>query len=159
MRVVEAGRRRRSAAITGAILTRFGRAAVTWTTRIPGGQRNGGLTGAVLGMRRGNRRSVCPLRAELVDPSRELEVVRRQASGGVRGDRDPDLVPRDAEIGVVAHLLGRLHDPIHELDRADEVGELERLDDRVALALPALQLGEAGVDLPAAGGAPPPRLH
>ena len=48
---------------------------------------------------------------------------------------------------MVPHLLGRLDQPVDELDRADEVGQLEGLDDRLALPLPALELGEAGVDL------------
>ena len=48
---------------------------------------------------------------------------------------------------MVAHLLGRLDHLVDELDRADEVGQLEGLDDRLAVALPALELGQAGFDL------------
>ena len=48
---------------------------------------------------------------------------------------------------MVAHLLGRVDHHADELDRADEVGQLERLDDRLAVALPAFELGQAGLDL------------
>ncbi len=46
----------------------------------------------------------------------------------------------------MVHVLGRHDNPLYELDGADEVRELEGLGDRVALALPALQLGEPRLD-------------
>jgi hypothetical protein len=46
----------------------------------------------------------------------------------------------------VAHFLRGLDQLLDEPDRADEVAALERLGDRVAVALPALALREPGLD-------------
>ena len=70
--------RSRSAAMTGAILTKFGRVPTTWTIRI------GRCRGATV-----QRAS------ERVDPAGELEIGRGEAARGVVGDRHLDLAPRD----------------------------------------------------------------
>ena len=51
------------------------------------------------------------------------------------------------QVGVVVHLLGHGRQPVHEVHRAGEVVELELLHDRVALAAPALELPQPGLDL------------
>ena len=51
------------------------------------------------------------------------------------------------DVRVVAHVLGGLDELVDELDRADEVAALERLGDRVAVALPAVELAELRGDL------------
>src|SRR4051794_39597346 len=114
------GKRSRSAPMTGAILTRLGLVPTTWTIRIP--------------------------TSDGVDPAGELEVGRRQATRRVVGDRDGHLVPREAQVRVMPHPLGRRDQLVDEPDRVDEVVQLEGLDDRIALALPALELREAGID-------------
>src|SRR4051794_27137512 len=77
-----------------------------------------------------------------VDPLRKLEVILGQAALGVRREGQLDLVPGDRDVGVVVHLLRRRRDPVHEVDRALEVVELELAPDRVARALPAGEAGE-----------------
>src|SRR3954454_655875 len=62
-------------------------------------------------------------------------------------DRDLDLTPRDRDVGVVAHLLGRPDERIDELDRADEVLAVEALDDVLAALAPAVQPLEPLLDL------------
>src|SRR4051812_25117939 len=73
---------------------------------------------------------------ERVDAVCELEVGGGEASGGMGGDRDLHLAPRDRDVRVMSHLLGRAGDPADELDRTDEVSLVERLGDLIALAAP-----------------------
>src|SRR6185436_18080347 len=56
-------------------------------------------------------------------------------------------VPRDRDVRVVAHRLGRLDQAVDEAHRADEVAAGEGLDDRLAGALPAGQLRQPRLDL------------
>src|SRR6476620_12611343 len=121
MVVGHSGKRSRSTPITGAILTRFGLVPSTWTMRIAA---SGG-----------------------VDPPGQHEVVLRQAPRGVGGDRDAHLVPGDAQVGMVTQLLRWLDQLAPELDRANEVGQLKGLDDRVSVPLPAVQGRDAGFDV------------
>src|SRR3712207_3804404 len=114
--------RSRAAATTGAIFTRFGRVPTTCRSRI----------GAAYGRASGER----------VDAASELEVGLGEATLRVVGDRDRDLVPRELEVRVMTHLLGRLHQSPDELHGADEVAVLEGLRDRVTVARPPVQLLE-----------------
>ncbi len=71
----------------------------------------------------------------------------REAAFGMGRDRHRHRVPRDREVGMVAHLLGRPDDRLREVDRADEVVALELLADRVSGALPAFEVRQAAFDL------------
>src|SRR3954449_2701292 len=62
-------------------------------------------------------------------------------------DRDLDLTPRDRDVRVVAHLLGRPDERIDELDRADEVTAVEALDDVLAALSPAVEALQPLLDL------------
>src|SRR3954454_3454718 len=84
--------------------------------------------------------------SERVNPSGELEVILGQAALRVGRQGQLDLVPRDRHVRVVVHLLGRRRDPVHEVDRALEVVELELALDRVAVALPAGTVVESCLD-------------
>src|SRR3954471_20382069 len=77
-----------------------------------------------------------PLR-QRIDTRGELEVIVGQAALRVGRQGQLDLVPRDRHVWVVVHLLGGRRDPVHEVDGALEVVELELALDRVAVALPA----------------------
>ena len=48
---------------------------------------------------------------------------------------------------MVVHLLGGRRDPVHEVDGALEVVELELLAQSVPVPLPAVQVGEPVADL------------
>ena len=41
---------------------------------------------------------------------------------------------------MMSHVLGRIDERAHELDRTDEIAAIEGLRDRVALARPAVEL-------------------
>src|SRR5437763_5366758 len=75
--------------------------------------------------------------AQRIDFLRKLEVVLGDPALRVRRQRDGHRVPRDREIRVVVHLLGHRRDPVHEVDRALEVVELELLAEDGAVPLPA----------------------
>src|SRR3954449_3554227 len=62
-------------------------------------------------------------------------------------DRDLDLTPRDRDVRVVAHLLGRPDEGVNELDGADEVLAVEALDDVLAALPPAVEALEPLLDL------------
>ena len=70
-----------------------------------------------------------------VDLLRKLEVVLGQATLRVGRDGHRDLVPRDLKVRVVVHLLGHRREAVDEVNRADEVVELELLRDRIARRL------------------------
>src|SRR3954468_13252797 len=86
--------------------------------------------------------------SDLVDALRELEIAPGEAAFGVCRDRHLDLVPGDGQVRVMVHLLRLGRDAVHEVHRALEVAELERLLDRVAGALPAVQLAQFLLYLP-----------
>src|ERR1051325_916664 len=65
----------------------------------------------------------------------------------MRGQAHGHSVPGDLQVGVMTHLLRRLDHAGDELHRADEVGALELLRDRVAAALPTGKLGQPLLDL------------
>src|SRR3954468_9080631 len=83
---------------------------------------------------------------ERLDALRQLEVAVREAALGVGRERHVDRVPRDAQVRVVVHFLGRLGDAVHEVDRPLEVVELEAPRDRVSVALPSVQLRQPALD-------------
>src|SRR3954452_12322100 len=62
-------------------------------------------------------------------------------------DRDLDLTPRDRDVRMVAHLLGRPDDRIDEFDRTDEVLAIEALDDVLAALSPAVEALQPLLDL------------
>src|SRR3954453_3320929 len=92
------------------------------------------------------RRSFGGRRESSNSPS-QLEVVGGQPALRVRRDRDGHLVPGDRQVGVVVHVLGLGREAVHEVHRALEVVELEGAPDRVAVTLPAVQLGQPLLDL------------
>src|SRR4029079_12643555 len=71
----------------------------------------------------------------------ELEILGGQAPGIVRGQRDPHPLPPHVEIRMVVGLLGEEPDANDERDRAGKSAAIEGLDDLVALAAPAGQIG------------------
>src|SRR5437867_2896530 len=129
MRACQSGKRSRRAAITGAIFTMFGRVPRTWRMRIGRGGYAAGSAG------------------ERVDLLGELEVVGGQPARRMRCDRHSDLAPGDREVRMVIHVLRRLNHLVDEVDRPDEVRELEGLRDRVPIALPSIELGKPGRDV------------
>ena len=48
---------------------------------------------------------------------------------------------------MMVHRLGWFRDPVHERERLGEVLELESLDDRIAVTLPPVDVGERSLDL------------
>src|SRR5688500_1343681 len=85
--------------------------------------------------------------SQSVELRRKREVVLGDSALGVSRERHADLVPRDRQVGVVVHLLRDRREPIHEVDGADEVRELEFAYERVPLALPAAQLRQLLLNL------------
>src|SRR5207248_3913675 len=92
-----------------------------------------------------NARAAAEL-GQRIDLRRKLEVVLGDPALRVSRQRDGHRIPRDREVRVVVHLLGDGRDPVHEVDGAREVVELELLAEGVPVPLPALHVGEPFAD-------------
>ena len=95
-------KRARAAAITGAILTKFGRVPSTWTMRIRLAEVLGGLGH---GLRRARRSCAASSKSAAVSPPAEWLVIETR-----------DLAPGDRQVRVVVHLLRRLDQRVDELE-------------------------------------------
>src|SRR5215212_4005761 len=72
---------------------------------------------------------------ELLNAGGQLEVAVGQATLGVAGQGQGDLVPADVDVRVVAGRLGRCGDLVDEAHRVGEVLPHEGLDDLVCRLL------------------------
>jgi hypothetical protein len=82
-----------------------------------------------------------------VDIARHLDVVLRDTTRRMRHQRESHRPPTDIDVGVMILGFGVLSHPAYGVDTGKECRKLDRSAQRAVGALPAVELGQGGVDL------------